>query len=167
MRGDVMEQPFAELLSECLGRVLVRERFISEAEYKESLKRMMASGQRQGAVLVEMGCISPQNLQYALGLQMRAKLVELFSWKFGEYQFNSEASLPPEGVGLEMSITALVYEERRVFAAIDGRKTVAELKALELLKESELDRLLYAMKCTRLVRLSEAPLTVHSRFDLQ
>src|SRR5712664_1027511 len=58
-------------------------------------------------------------------------------------------------------------EERRVFAAIDGRKTVAELKALELLKESELDRLLYAMKCTRLVRLSEAPLTVHSRFDLQ
>jgi len=246
MRGDVMEQPFAELLaeldrskstgalllrrskikkivyfregtphsiksnllSECLGRVLVRERFISEAEYKESLKRMMASGQRQGAVLVEMGCISPQNLQYALGLQMRAKLVELFSWKFGEYQFNSEASLPPEGVGLEMSITALIYEgarlcfdderlrtqlgnvdhlhvgltreaadpshksglgdeERRVFAAIDGRKTVAELKALELLKESELDRLLYAMKCTRLVRLSEAPLTVHSRFDLQ
>src|SRR5216683_3098990 len=141
MRGDVMEQPFAELLaelerskikkivyfregtphsiksnllSECLGRVLVRERFISEAEYKESLKRMMASGQRQGAVLVEMGCISPQNLQYALGLQMRAKLVELFSWKFGEYQFNSEASLPPEGVGLEMSITALIYEGARL-----------------------------------------------------
>ena len=75
----------SNLLSESLGRVLVRERFISEAEYQESLKRMMESGQRQGAVLVQMGCISPQNLQYALGLQMRAKLLELFSWKFGEF----------------------------------------------------------------------------------
>src|SRR5260370_42603232 len=149
MRGDVMEQPFAELLaeldrskstgalllrrskikkivyfregtphsiksnllSECLGRVLVRERFISEAEYKESLKRMMASGQRQGAVVVEMGCISPQNLQYALGLQMRAKPVELLSWKFGDYQLNSEAPLPPEGGCLKITITSLLYED--------------------------------------------------------
>src|SRR5260370_14589629 len=69
----------SNLLSECLGRLLVRERFISEAEYQESLKRMMATGRRQGAVLVEMGCISPHNLQYALALQMRTQLLEAFS----------------------------------------------------------------------------------------
>src|SRR5260370_13189223 len=125
---------------------------------------------------------------------MQAKVVELLWGKFGEYQLNTEASLPSEAVGLEMSTTALIYEgarlcfdderlrarlgdvdhlhvgltreaadpshklglgdeERRGFAAIDGRETVAQLKALELLKESELDRLLYAMKCTQMVRL--------------
>src|SRR5260370_34934182 len=111
MRGDVMEQPFAELLaeldrskstgalllrrskikkivyfrvgaphsiksnllSECLGRVLVRERFISEAEYKESLKRMMASGKRRGAVLVGMGGMSPRKFRDALDLVMQSK----------------------------------------------------------------------------------------------
>jgi hypothetical protein len=198
----------SNLLSECLGRILVRERFISEAEYQESLKRMMASGRRQGAVLVDMGCISEQNLQYALALQMRAKLLDLFSWSSGEYQFNPEAALPSEGITLDLSMTALIYEgaracldeerigtqlgavnglhvgltreaadpthkiglgdeERGVFAAIDGRKTVSDLKALDLLAESELERLLYAMKCTRLIRFSDSPVGVHSRFDLQ
>ena len=50
-------------LSECLGRVMVRERMISEAECEESLKRMKASGRQQGTVLIEMGCISPHNLR--------------------------------------------------------------------------------------------------------
>ena len=198
----------SNLLSESLGRLLVRERFISEGEYQESLKRMMASGLRQGAVLVEMGCISQQNLQYALALQMRAKLLEVFSWNFGEYQFNPDAALPTEGIPLDLSTTALIYEgaracldehrlrfqlgtvdglhvgltreaadpthkkglgdeERGVFAAIDGLKKVSELKALDLLAESELERLLYAMKCTRLIRFSDSPVTLHSRFDLQ
>src|SRR5260370_14823665 len=103
---------------------------------------------------------------------MRAKLGERFAWTLGEYEFNTEASLPSEAVGLEMSTTALIYEgarlcfdderlrarlgdvdhlhvgltreaadpshklglgdeERRGFAAIDGRETVAQLKALE------------------------------------
>jgi len=191
----------SNLLSESLGRFLVRERFISEAEYQESLKQMMASGRRQGAVLVEMGCISQQNLQYALARQMRTKLLEVFSWSSGEYQFNPEAALPSEGMTLDLSTTALIYEgarsgldeerlrtdlgavdrlhvgltreaadpihkkglgdeERAVFAAIDGQKTVSDLKALDLLAESELARLLYAMKCTRLIRFSESPVTV-------
>jgi len=198
----------SNLLSESLGRLLVRERFISETEYQESLKQMMASGRRQGAVLVDMGCISQQNLQYALGLQMRAKLLEVFSWSSGEYQFNPEAALPSEGMALDLSTTALIYEgtracldeqrlrtqlgsvdglhvgltreatdpshkkglgdeERAVFAAIDGQKKVSELKALDLLAESELERLLYAMKCTRLIQFSDSPVTLHSRFDLQ
>src|SRR5262249_28229739 len=113
-RGGTPHSVKSNLLSESLGRVLVRERFISEAEYQESLKRMMESGQRQGAVLVQRGCISPQNPQSALGLQMRAKPLELFSWKFGEFQFNYAASLPPEGVELEMSITAMIYGGARL-----------------------------------------------------
>lgn len=198
----------SNLLSECLGRLLVRERFISEAEYQESLKRMMATGRREGEVLVEMGCISQQNLQYALALQMRAKLLEVFSWRSGEYQFNPDAALPSDGISLDLSTTALIYEgarasldeqrlktqlgtvdglhvgltreaadpthkkglgdeERGVFAAIDGQKKVSELKALDLLAESELERLLYAMKCTRLIQFSDSPVTLHSRFDLQ
>lgn len=167
MRGDLMDQPFSEvlaevdhskgtgalllrsskvkkivyfregvphsvksnLLSECLGRLLVRERFISEADYQESLKRMMASGRRQGAVLVEMGCISPQNLHYALALQVRTKLLEIFTWKSGEFQFNPETPLPPEATGLEMSMVALIYEGSRL--SFPEERIEEQLRTLE------------------------------------
>src|SRR5262249_15019161 len=54
----------SNLLNECLGKVLVRERMISEDECKESLRIMGQTGRLQGTVLIEMGCISPQNLVY-------------------------------------------------------------------------------------------------------
>jgi CheY-like chemotaxis protein/curved DNA-binding protein CbpA len=188
----------SNLLSECLGRVMVRERMISEAACEESLRRMKASKRQQGTVLIEMGCISPANLSYALNLQLRAKLFEIFSWTQGEYQFNKRVDLPSEPVGLEMSTALLIYEgvrrafdetrlrtvlgdvdgqfvhpaqepvyslqdvglgeeERWVLEAADGRKTVAQLRALDLLPPLDTDRLLYAMKCAQVIDLRPTP----------
>src|SRR5690606_24439892 len=52
----------SNLLSECLGRVLVRERMITEAECEESLEAMKKRKRQQGTMLIEMGIISPHNL---------------------------------------------------------------------------------------------------------
>ena len=110
VRGGAPESVKSNRLSECLGRVMVRERMISEADCEESLKRMKASGRQQGTVLIEMGCISPHNLRYALELQLRLKLLEVFAWARGEYQFNPRAQPPAETVRLQMSTAAIVYE---------------------------------------------------------
>lgn len=108
----------SNLLSECLGRVMVRERMISEAECEESLKRMGSSGRQQGTVLVEMGCISPHNLVYGLTLQLQTKLFDVFSWTEGDFQFNPRISPPPETVNLGMTTAAAIYEGvRRRFDA--------------------------------------------------
>ena len=72
-REGAPESVKSNRLSECLGRVMVRERMISEADCEESLKRMKAAGRQQGTVLIEMGCISPHNLRYALELQLPAQ----------------------------------------------------------------------------------------------
>ena len=195
----------SNLLSECLGRVMVKERMISEAACEESLRRMKASRRQQGTVLIEMGCISPHNLAYALNLQLRAKLFEIFHWQQGEYQFNKRADLPSEPVNLEMSTALLIFEgvrraydaarltaamgnvagqyvhpaaeplypfreiglgeeERWVLEAVDGRKTVAALRGLELLPALDTDRLLYAMKCAHVVELrpTAAPIKLSS-----
>ena len=109
-RGGAPESVKSNRLSECLGRVMVRERMISETDCEESLKRMKASGRQQGTVLIEMGCISPHNLRYALELQLRLKLLEVFGWTRGEFQFNPKAQPPPETVRLQMSTAAIVYE---------------------------------------------------------
>jgi len=99
----------SNLLSECLGRVMVKERMISEAECEDSLTRMKASGRQQGTVLIEMGCISPHNLVYGLQLQLRAKLLEVFSWEKGEFQFSPKVSLPQGTVKLDLSVAAVIH----------------------------------------------------------
>ena len=109
-RGGAPESVKSNRLSECLGRVMVRERMISEADCEESLKRMKTSGRQQGTVLIEMGCISPHNLRYALELQLRLKLLEVFGWSKGDFQFNPRAQPPSETVRLQMSTAAIVHE---------------------------------------------------------
>jgi CheY-like chemotaxis protein len=97
-------------LSECLGRVMVREGMLSEADCESSLERMKAAGRQQGTVLIEMGVISPHNLRYALDLQLRMKLMDVFSWMSGEWQFNPAAEAPPDTVRLELSPAAIIHE---------------------------------------------------------
>src|SRR5712692_4389481 len=56
-------------------------------------------------------------------------------------------------------------EERQFLASIDGRKRVSELRELQILPPIDTDRLLYALKCTRLADFSDSAVA-HSRFDL-
>ena len=129
-RGGAPESVKSNRLSECLGRVMVRERMISEADCEESLKRMKAMGRQQGTVLIEMGCISPHNLRYALELQLRLKLLEVFGWRKGEFQFNPRAQPPAETVRLQMSTAAIVYEGvRRSYDAARLRDALGDIAA--------------------------------------
>lgn len=121
----------SNLLNECLGKVMVREKMITEEDCEESIQRMKRSQRQQGTVLIEMGCISPHNLQYALELQLQVKLNELFGWEQGEYQYNPRASAPPTTVSLDNSTAALIHE---------GVKEKYDLKRLQRLLDDALDR---------------------------
>ncbi len=107
----------SNLVSECLGRLLVRERLITADQCTESIKRMKSSGKRQGQVLVEMNVVTERNLEFGLEMQLETKLFEVFLWDSGEYRFNS--SIAPEirdGVQIEWRGAALVVEGiRRAF----------------------------------------------------
>jgi DNA-binding response OmpR family regulator/tetratricopeptide (TPR) repeat protein len=100
----------SNLLGECLGHVMVRERFITEEECDRSVALLKETKRKQGQILIEMGSISPDNLTYALQRQLELKLFDLFSWLEGNYLFNdsSEDLAPP--VAFEMSPLELVFE---------------------------------------------------------
>ena len=100
----------SNLLSECLGRIMVRERMITEADCETSIQRMKETGRQQGALLVEMKCISPHNLTFALSVQLETKLYEVFSWLGGDYQFNPQAEVLPSVVTLDQGPAALILE---------------------------------------------------------
>ncbi|HEY1100992.1 MAG TPA: response regulator, partial [Myxococcota bacterium] len=101
----------SNMLSECLGRVLVREKLITEAECERSVELLPKSrGKLQGQVLIELGALSPQNLTYGLQLQLEQKLYDVFSWPDGDYQFNTKVDFPSEGIGLDVSLANLILE---------------------------------------------------------
>lgn len=183
---------------EFLGQVMVSEKMIGEAELQESLKRMQVSKRQQGTVLIEMGCISPHNLQYALTLQLQYKLLDVFRWESGEYVFNPQAEVPAEAITLGMTCAQVIAEgvrrsydearlarwlgdvdplyvhpsehpldalqdaglgdeEKQLLMLADGHKTVATLRAMELLPPLETDRFIYAMKCAQMIELKKTP----------
>ncbi|HEY3359852.1 MAG TPA: DUF4388 domain-containing protein [Polyangia bacterium] len=115
----------SNLLSECLGRVLVRERMITTQECDESLQKMKAAKRQQGTVLIEMGVISPHNLKYALELQLQIKLYDIFTWTEGEYQFKDDTKLQGEVIALDLPNGAIILEGIR--RAYDGTRLASAL----------------------------------------
>jgi CheY-like chemotaxis protein len=110
----------SNMLSECLGRVLVREKMITEEECERSVELLPGSnGKLQGQVLIDMGALSPQNLAFGLQLQLEQKLYDVFSWPDGDYQFNSRGDFPEQHSSLDVTLANLIYEGvRRKFTDV-------------------------------------------------
>ena len=117
----------SNLLSECLGQILLSQKMISGQALVESVKRMQKEKRRQGEILVEMGALSPYNLTRALVEQSEAKLFEIFTWRDGQFMFKQGDGAPKEALRLERSPAALVlegirrhYDAARQVAVLDG-----------------------------------------------
>jgi CheY-like chemotaxis protein/DnaJ-domain-containing protein 1 len=74
----------SNLAREALGRRLLASGRIDERTLGESLRRVKATGRKQGEVLIELGAITRSELEKQLAEQAAEKLLELFAWTAGE-----------------------------------------------------------------------------------
>jgi DNA-binding response OmpR family regulator len=132
----------SNVMAEALGQVLVRERMITVHECEEALRTMQASKRLLGTVLIEMGCISPANLAYALQLQVEQKLYDLFSWTEGSYRFNPRSEMPELQVALETTPARVLHEGvRRSYDVARARRALGEVdECAVVLTDDPLDR---------------------------
>ncbi len=79
----------SNLLGECLGQILLEKKLISGDALAASVARMQKEKRQQGQILIEMGALSPYNLQRALVDQVEAKLLEMFSWPDGKFMLSA------------------------------------------------------------------------------
>jgi CheY-like chemotaxis protein/tetratricopeptide (TPR) repeat protein len=114
----------SNLLSECLGQILVTRRLINHEVLEESLRRMRREKRHQGEILVEMGALSPHNLQRALLAQMEAKLYEIFGWRAGSFRFSEGRDAPDQPVTLDKSPAAMILEGIRRHYDLDRQNAV-------------------------------------------
>ncbi len=135
----------SNVLGECLGQILLSQKLISKKALDESLRRMKEDKRQQGSLLIEMGALSPYNLQRALIAQMEAKICDLFSWKAGSFGFVEGRQPRGEPVRLEKTPAALIlegirryYNEERqnaVLAPFAGQYVAPDLDPLRRLQD--------------------------------
>ncbi len=99
----------SNLVSECLGNIMVQEKIITESEKEESVRRMKSTKRQQGTILIEMGVISPHNLQYALEKQLLKKLINIFAWRSATYRFVTE-EVAPQIITIEKSPASIIFD---------------------------------------------------------
>src|SRR3954471_8077475 len=116
----------SNVLGETLGRILLEKHLITSEVLAESVARMQKEKRHQGEILVEMGALSPFNLERALVEQIEAKLFEVFSWPDGKFMFKTGDAGPAENRFLDRSPAATIlegirrhYDEARQQAALE------------------------------------------------
>jgi CheY-like chemotaxis protein len=112
----------SNLSNESLGRFMVQRGLITDEQYNTSLQRMLETSKQHGNVLLDMGLITPHQLFEALQGQIREKILRVFAWDEGEYEFRPGAFSMDENVRLGLPALKLI---------LDGVKRFYSLSRLE------------------------------------
>ncbi len=92
-----------------LGVALVKAGKITLQQFEYSTEVMQKGGKRHGAVLVELGYITPKELFWAVKFQVREIIYSMFEYDRAGYEF-VEGDIPEEVITLLMSMGSLIYE---------------------------------------------------------
>lgn len=84
----------SNILNEVLGRLLMQEGIITQAEYEKSLELVLKDKKRHGEVLISMGLLTPERLESFLQLQLKRRLLKIFSWNEGTYHYVKADTVP-------------------------------------------------------------------------
>ncbi|HSQ77829.1 MAG TPA: DUF4388 domain-containing protein [Nitrospirota bacterium] len=93
-----------------LGEMLVKAGLLSREHLDAALKlyQKNAGFKKIGAILVENGFVSPQDLFTGLKSQVKEILFSLFLWDDAEYSFGER--LPPDVIQLQFNLPELIRE---------------------------------------------------------
>ena len=83
----------SNLIGECFGNQLVQRGVISQEAFEESITRMKAGEGLQGQILVAMQAMEEEEVARCLLEQAAEKLLEVFEWKRGRYEFKPGSRL--------------------------------------------------------------------------
>ena len=93
-----------------LGEMLIKAGKITMEQYDESVKLLKRTGKRQGAILVELGYLTPKDLFWGVKYQVMEIIYSLFQLDDSEYEFVRGAIPEHEVITLKMSMGSLIYE---------------------------------------------------------
>ncbi len=122
----------SNLLADRLGDVLLARGMITREQYDESSREVVATGRKQGNVLVRIGALTPKELFRGLIAQVREIVVSLCGWDGGSWRFLE--GLPPQEdiVSLRLHPAGMLFDGLALIAADPRWGSVWNLQKLDL-----------------------------------
>ena len=141
-RGETIKKVFfkngfviyatSNLTADRLGDVLLARGMISRDQYEESASQVLATGRKQGTILVQIGALAPKDLFRGLIAQVREIVVSLCGWDGGDWRFLEGLPAQEEIVSLRLNPAGLIFEGLALVAADERWGGVWDLPQLEL-----------------------------------
>ncbi len=100
----------SNILNEVLGRLLIQEGIISQKQYERSLEVVLREKKRHGEVLISMRLLTKDQLDSFLALQLKRRLLRIFSWNDGTYRYMKADSVPAGLSRFPLHPAALILE---------------------------------------------------------
>lgn len=111
-KGDVIFAS-SSLNDERLGEMLIKAGMITKDEYDLSVEIFKKTGKKQGAILVELGFLTPKQLFEGLKFQIREIVYSIFPLRDADYEFLEGELSEDEVIGLRINIKELISEGKR------------------------------------------------------
>jgi hypothetical protein len=99
-----------------LGSIAFAERKIKQEDYQKVLEKVTQTKKKIGEVLIEMGFISPHELDWLLEFQVKEKLIRGFECTTGTYSFKSRNDFVDNILIYRVNPLQVIYEGVKRFA---------------------------------------------------
>ena len=93
-----------------LGEMLLKAGKITVEQYDKSVEILKRTKKRQGAILVELGYLTPKDLFWGVKYQVKEIIYSLFQLEDGECEFIEDDVPTDEVITLKMSMGNLIHE---------------------------------------------------------
>jgi hypothetical protein len=132
-----------------LGEFLIRIGKIKQVDYDNSVDLLKKTKKRQGQIFVDLGCLNPKELFWAVKSQIKEIALSLFLWTDGKVVFKPGNFVEEESIKLRTPITELIIEgirriqnPRRLVGYLGGKDTILKIKtdALQIMESIQLGK---------------------------
>lgn len=146
-----------------LGTMAFAEGWITQEDYRRALSNLARTKKRVGEVLLEMGIISPHELDRLLESQVKEKLIRGFECTTGTYSFKAVDDFVKNLLVYKINVNQVIYEGVKRF----GDSTKIEKKFFTIKEMAKLTGLNLSERLGKVNRLVEMKELQKERFDLE
>jgi hypothetical protein len=122
-----------------LGQYLLSRGRIGESELRSALAQQEGSGRNLGAILIDAGRLTVDELERFLADKVEESIYGIFDWADGTFRFESGVEPPPGAIETDLSVEHVLLhgatrqdETRRVRELLGGGETVLERTGAEV-----------------------------------